>query len=579
MHTDAGASSSWVWWPVNGAARVLEFAASSHRRAAVLLVLLSLFAFAPGSFRMPPIDRDESRFAQATKQMIETGDYVDIRFQDESRYNKPVGIYWLQAAMVKAAETLGVRDARTTMGLYRIPSLCGAIAAVLATYWCALALVTRRGATLAAVMMAGSVLLGAQARLARTDVVLLVTVIVAMGALARAYLLRPDAATGRVSWTVAAVFWTALAAGILLKGPVILMIVGLAAATLAVVDRSARWLGALRPAAGLVWLAALVLPWFVAIYARSGNAFFVDAIGHDMLKKVATVQAAHHAPPGLYVILFFPTFFPAAMLAGAATPAVWATRREPAIRFLLAWLVPSWLVFELITTKLPHYVLPLYPAIAILIASAVERNTLSPLRWFNSGTLWWFLGPVILGIAAVAGAASITGDFVVAAWPFFAAAIVVGLMAWRSYDDGVAPALLRATLAILLVGTGFYAFVVPALRPLFPSVALAEVIKSSGCQHPAVVSAGYEAPSLVFLTATATRFTDAAAAADFLRDGALQENRCRFAFVVAPQEPTFAARAQAIGLRYDRQPSIEGFDYTNGERVKIAVFRSAQNAP
>ena len=43
-------------------------------------------------------------FAQATKQMLETGDYVDIRFQDEVRYKKPVGIYWLQAAVVKAAE-------------------------------------------------------------------------------------------------------------------------------------------------------------------------------------------------------------------------------------------------------------------------------------------------------------------------------------------------------------------------------------------------------------------------------------------------------------------------------------------
>lgn len=573
MRTNASASW-WVRWPVNGAARVLEFAAGSHRRALVLLVLLSLFAFVPGSFRIPPIDRDEARFAEATRQMIENGDYIDIRFQDEDRYNKPVGIYWLQAAVVKAAEVLGVRDARVTIGLYRIPSLCAAIAAVLATYWCALAFVNRRGAVLAAVMMAGSVLLGAEARLATTDAALLVTVIAAMSALARAYLARPDAATARLAWTMPAVFWTALAAGILLKGPVILMIVGLAAATLVVVDRSARWLEALRPAAGLCWLAVLTLPWFVAIYARSGNAFFVDAIGHDMLKKVTTVQGAHHAPPGLYFILFFVTFFPAAMLAGPAAPAVWTTRREPATRFLLAWLVPSWLVFELITTKLPHYVLPLYPAIAILVAGTVERKMLSPRRWLNSGAAWWFLGPVILSIGAVAGTVVIAGDFAVAAWPFFAAAIVVGLTAWRSYDDGVAPALLRATAAILLVATCVYAFIVPALGPLFPSVALAEVIRSSGCAHPSVVSAGYEVPSLVFLTSAAIRFPDAAAAADFVHEG-----RCRVALVEAREQQTFASRAQAIGLRYDRLRSVEGIDYTTGERVDVAVFRSAQDAP
>ena len=77
--------------------------------------------------------------------MIETGDYVDIRFQDEVRYKKPVGIYWLQAAVVKTAEAVGVPRARTRIWLYRMPSLAGAVGAVLATYWCALAFVGRRG--------------------------------------------------------------------------------------------------------------------------------------------------------------------------------------------------------------------------------------------------------------------------------------------------------------------------------------------------------------------------------------------------------------------------------------------------
>ena len=88
--------------------------------------------------------------------MIESGDYIDIRFQDEVRYKKPVGIYWLQAGVVRAAEALGVPSARTTIWLYRIPSLLGAIGAVLLTYWAALAFVTRRVAFLAGLMMATS---------------------------------------------------------------------------------------------------------------------------------------------------------------------------------------------------------------------------------------------------------------------------------------------------------------------------------------------------------------------------------------------------------------------------------------
>ena len=83
--------------PARGLAAVLDYAGASHRRACGLLVVFSLIAFLPGFFQIPPVDRDEARFAQATKQMLESGQYVDIRFQDEVRYKKPVGIYWLQA--------------------------------------------------------------------------------------------------------------------------------------------------------------------------------------------------------------------------------------------------------------------------------------------------------------------------------------------------------------------------------------------------------------------------------------------------------------------------------------------------
>jgi 4-amino-4-deoxy-L-arabinose transferase-like glycosyltransferase len=78
-------------------ASVFDYAAASNRRAATALLLVCLLGFLPGIFQIPPVDRDEAYFAQATKQMIETGDYVDIRYQDDVRYRKPVGIYWLQA--------------------------------------------------------------------------------------------------------------------------------------------------------------------------------------------------------------------------------------------------------------------------------------------------------------------------------------------------------------------------------------------------------------------------------------------------------------------------------------------------
>ena len=569
---DMSTTSSWTsrsYWPAEGFAALFDYAAGSSRRAAAVLALISLIAFLPGIFQIPPVDRDEAYFAQATKQMIETGDYVDIRYQDDVRYRKPVGIYWLQASVVNVASRLGLANAHTSIWLYRLPSLIGAIGAVLATYWCALAFVSRRGAVLAALMMMSSSILGVEARLAKTDAVLLFTVVAAMAVLARVYL-APRRGDTQPSLGQLAIFWTALAVGILIKGPMIMMVVGLAAATLCILDRSARWLLALRPLPGLLSLLVLVLPWFIAIYARVGAQFLIGSVGEDMLAKVASPQETHGAPPGLYAILFFVTFFPASILAGLAAPAVWAVRREAAARFLLAWLVPSWIVFEAVLTKLPHYVLPLYPAIAILTAGAVESKVLSQRPWLVRGVMWWFLVPVIVSIIAVVTAVVIERDLALFAWPFFAAAVVCGLFAWQLYDqEGAERAFTRAVEGAVLMAIGIYAIVVPSLEAAFPSVTLAEILHEAPCAAPLAASAGYEEPSLVFLAGTKTHLTDAAGAADFLLPGG-----CRFAFVEARQQRAFALRAEAIGLRYDRGPLVEGYDISIGKPVSIAVFET-----
>ena len=124
-----------------------------------------------------------------------------------------------------------------------------------------------------------------------------------MGAMARAYFYdrREARPSGLAAWTLPAIFWTALAAGILIKGPLILMFVVLAVGMLLVMDRSARWLLTLRPLPGIIWMLALVLPWFLAIVSRSGDSFFANSIGDDMLAKVASSQEAHGAPPGYYL--------------------------------------------------------------------------------------------------------------------------------------------------------------------------------------------------------------------------------------------------------------------------------------
>jgi 4-amino-4-deoxy-L-arabinose transferase-like glycosyltransferase len=556
-------------------AALLGYAAASHARAVGLLAVIALAAFLPGFFQIPPLDRDEPRFAQATKQMIETGDYVDIRFQDEARYKKPVGTYWLQAAVVQAAEGLGVPRARTRIALYRIPSLLGAISAVMVTYWAALAFVSRRAALLAGIMMATSLLLGVEARLAKTDALLLLTTVAALGAMARAYLAEQgERAVDAHPLAVAAIFWIAIAAGILIKGPMILVFVGFAVVTLVALDRSAKWLWRLRPAFGVPLALVLVLPWFIAIVARSGSSFFVDALGEDMFAKVTRAQETHGMPPGFYLVAFWGTFFPGAMLAALASPAVWRARAEPGCRFLLAWIVPAWLVFELVPTKLPHYVLPLYPAIAILIAGVVNSHSLSRNRWLMRGPIWWFVIMTITSLVLIALQIVVGQRLGLLTWVFAAAAVILSLFAWLLYRvDGAEASLMRAAAGSVMLSAAAFGATFPVLHALFPSVSLANYMRLSNCADPVAVTAGFHEPSLVFLAGTNTGDSVGSGAADFLVGGP-----CRFAFIDSRQERAFVQRAEAINLRYASGPRVEGFNINGGQWVTIAIFRS-ERAP
>lgn len=571
-HPDNGFRRN-VRWMARNLGTLLDSAFSSNRRAIAALILASSIAFVPGIFRIPPIDRDEPNIAQSTKQMIESGDYVDIRFQGTMHYTKPVGIYWLQAAIVRTAEALGVPDARSTIWLYRLPSLLGAIGAVLLTYWCALAFVGKRAAAMAALMVAASPVLAVEARLARTDTMLLLSIVTAMTVLARAYLSSDDKNMQPGKPLVAA-FWTAIAAGILLKGLVIIMVVGLTAATLTIINRSLRWLTALYPTWGIAWLITLVLPWFVAIYVRTGNTFLLNSVVHDTLGKIGNSQESHGAPPGYYVALFFVTFFPGSVIAILAAPAIWAKRSAPGVRFLLAWLIPAWIVFELSVTKLPHYVLPLYPAIAILVAVTVQDEALPPQRWLKWGGAVWFFAPLLISAAIIALAIVADHNSFLLAWPLLAGACFLGFLAWQACESaGVERSITLAVASVVITGIAVYAVVVPALVSLFPSAALAGVLRDSGCKTPIAASVGYNEPSLVFLAGTDTRFTDASGAVEFLRNGA-----CRFAFIESHQLTNFVERAKAAGLRYERSSRIDGFNFTKGRKVVISIFRSADDS-
>ncbi|MFG1478201.1 glycosyltransferase family 39 protein [Xanthobacter sp. V4C-4] len=554
--------------------RVLDRAAAGHGRACLLLVIVALFAFLPGFFSLSPIDRDEARFAQATKQMLESGNYVDIRFHVQARHKKPVGIYWLQAASVKLGEAVAGPSARGSIAFYRVPSLLAAIGAVLLTYWTALVFLTRRGALVAGLVMASCVLLGVEARLAKTDAVLLFTILAAFGALARAYLLPPVERLSDVK--LAAIFWTAMAAGILVKGPMTPLFVGLAVVTLVATERSGRFLLALKPLPGLLWCLLLVLPWFVAIYYVTNGAFYQHAVGVDMLGKVTEGQEGHWGPPGTYLLAVWGTFWPGVVLAAMAVPFAWKARREKPMRFLLAWVVPAWVVFEIAATKLPHYVLPLYPGLAIIAALALERGVLAKPGSRLAGLVW--LWPVMAGLLAVGlgGAYVWLGSgFGLLAWPLLLIAVVLAVAAARALArEGAEGAFLTVVAAALVLYLAVYQVLLPQMRAVWISERLAAIAAQAGCPAENIASVPYQEPSLVFLVGTKINYIAPTEAAELLKKGG-----CALAFIERRMQPLFEQRAGELKLKYSAIATVDGFTYNGGRPVSITVYRSQEPGP
>jgi len=554
---------------VNEAALAPLRAATQGWRPWALLVLLCLGLFLPGIAAMPPLDRDEARFMQASRQMVETGDLLDIRFQDEARNKKPAGIYWLQSAAV----ALFSSPESNAAWPYRLPSLLGAGAAVLLTFGFGAPLIGREAALLGAALLASSVLLVSEAHLAKTDATLLATIVAAQGALGLVY--RAGREGGRARPALALIFWAALGLGILVKGPVAPLVAALTILALVIADRRWHWLAGLRAHWGLPLATALVLPWFMAIESATQGGFAREALGHDLLGKLVGAQESHGAPPGAYLLLLPVTFWPGSALLGFGWIAGWRRRMAMPERFLLAWIVPAWLVFELVPTKLPHYVLPLYPAIALLVGAALAGapGSLLPARRRGldiAAYACWVAAGAVLLVALVALPIMVgRGPSVLSLVPA-AAILSFGLVLLRRLWPGFGPGAAGAVAATaLLVFPPSFAGILPALDGLWLSRSAAALVARQSPPAGAVIdTVGYNEPSLVFLLGGRTRaVAPAQAAAD------LAGAPGRLALVAGGDEGTFRAALAAKGGAAVKLGEASGIDYSRGgKRMSLALY-------
>lgn len=540
----------------------------------LVLAIVAVLATLPGIARLSPVDRDESRYVQATKQMVETGDLIDIRFQEKARYNKPVGIYWMQVAAV----TISGAGAEAPIWVYRCVSVLGIVLGVLAIAWTGTRLFGMDAGFIAGLVLAGLFSTAFEGRIAKTDAMLLGLVIVAQGALAQIYSAakKGEENSPYIAW----VFWVAQGVGILVKGPITPLVSGLTILALYAIDRDWRWLSRLKAGRGLAVLAVIVLPWLALITWKSGGIFWQQSVGKDLLGKVGEGQESHWGPPGYYMLTYALYVWPFALLAiDAALKAFNSARGDARLLFCLAWYIPFWVLFEVISTKLPHYMLPAYPALALLIGwSLVQKHAAGPLQPWQSA-FWWLaaFGHVVvtLGLCAVAIAAPLylEGRFAAESIVVSFFVLVAGVFAIPKREEQPLRRVGQAALAAIAAHALIFAALVPSLTTMWMSPRIVEAIEQNkSCDDPVLATAGFHEPSLVFLAGTGTILTGVDGVAKHLLGG----GDCALALVPAEFGADLEKTVSVGGKAAEVLTRIDGLNYSSGDRMTLSLYRVAR---
>jgi 4-amino-4-deoxy-L-arabinose transferase-like glycosyltransferase len=332
------------------------------------IVVLGLALLLSGNWLLPLMDRDEPRFAEASREMLQRGDVIIPWFNAEFRFDKPPLIYWCQMSCYRV---LGENAFAA-----RLPSALFATAtAVVLLFW-GRRMGNERAGFYAALMLCTCLQFLIHGRLAVADMPMIFFVAVALWS--GWEMTRPHKSEPKWFW----MFYLSLGLGFLAKGPVAwLPLGGLILA---------RWfrpgdfaLSGLKTVGGLLVALFIVGLWGVPALLETHGQFFTVGIGHHVVFRSFGIMEGHGGPGWLgwivtlplYLITFFVSFFPWGFKIPFALSTWWHERRQDAFGwYLLLQAAVVFAVFTLVRTKLPHYTLPAFPAISLWLAMRITSS-------------------------------------------------------------------------------------------------------------------------------------------------------------------------------------------------------------
>ncbi|MGP1678435.1 MAG: glycosyltransferase family 39 protein [Giesbergeria sp.] len=340
-------------------------------RTLVLLVAFTAVWFSNLEYRKL-VNPDEGRYAEIPREMVASGDWITPRLNDIKYFEKPALQYWATAA---AYNLFGEHQWTA-----RLWSAVTGFLGVLMVFFTGRRLFGGEAGWYAALVLGSSLLWVLIAHVNTLDMGVSFFLSAAVCAFALA---QRDAAQEhtRSRWMLAV--WAALALALLSKGLIGLVLPGAALFLYILIERDWRLAGRLRLVAGIALLLALSLPWFVAV-SRANPEFFHFFFIHEHFERFLTKQHGRYQPPYYFIPVLLAGMLPWTVTLIDALARAW--KRDPrqrfqAQRFLFIWAAVVFVFFSVSDSKLVSYILPMFPALALLIGVRLTQLGARALAW------------------------------------------------------------------------------------------------------------------------------------------------------------------------------------------------------
>ena len=529
----------------------------------LIFLAICFLIFLTGIFEIPILDRDEARFATASKTMLLENEFIDIKMYDEPRYKKPVGIYWLQVASNFIFGDIPYDN----ITLYRLPSILSIFLAFIFIFFRLRKIFDNEISFLTIFFLMFSLLTLSEMLQAKTDGALFLTIILCN------LMIYSLIENHNINYKEKLIFWSALAIGVLIKGPIIFIYTILPLIIFSIIKRK-NFLKEIFCFSGLILFLILTLPWFIIITIKSNGAFWYESVGHDLLGKVSSGQESHGFPPGYYLITTLILFWPGSILIYPFIKKNFEQnfiriRKDDLTFFLLISFSVPYILFELVSTKLPHYIYPSYLPLSILLSKFLLDENLEGIskRSLYFFTLIFPLTVVFLIYFIIAEYSEITITLAIILIFFILQILfMIGAADIKRFKKKLINfSVFQISFYLILV---FY--INNHIQDLWVAKRINSIIELNKKNYDKIYNYGFEEPSLVFLTSHKSKKIS-----PNLLDS-INLKKERIMFIINDEFSDLIISSEKYS-DFKMLNKFDGFNYSKGKTVTIKVFSNSDN--